>query len=419
MKRMLVLLMALSLCALPALAGQGPDVGPLSVEELNAFTERLLVRGLADQLPVAASEEGFVATGEGYTLYLESSDLSLDSVLSDASITLESSEKEDFEDPRGITVLTPLDVLYASYPDNNPGVYGTREGAVLYLMGELPGAVAMGLVTRDGQDVTLVEHSLWQPVEDGYMHSGIQYSVDRGLVVGIHYFGGSVLKTLSETQEAIAAARNLLSAREYFAFDTVNPLPLQSEDLSFGELDFLDLTPEFAAQVLGQASYDERMKDSNGEELRVMQWDGVEAAFSYTSSGEFKRAERVDIVRGERRRRLHKAFLRWHDPANWPLLREALKAMGRADLIGNGKHHLIPTFQPVTDGSYQSARRKNSTPVGAKPSQRAQAVVKPGQPRAPKPGQILTQHTGLPPRETGGRSAGARPTGRKPGGTGR
>ena len=114
MKRMLVLLMALSLCALPALAGQGPDVGPLSVEELNAFTERLLVRGLADQLPVAASEEGVVATGEGYTLYLESSDLSLDSVLSDASITLESSEKEDFEDPRGITVLTPLDVLYAS-----------------------------------------------------------------------------------------------------------------------------------------------------------------------------------------------------------------------------------------------------------------------------------------------------------------
>ena len=295
MKRMLVLLMALSLCALPALAGQGPDVGPLSVEELNAFTERLLVRGLADQLPVAASEEGFVATGEGYTLYLESSDLSLDSVLSDASITLESSEKEDFEDPRGITVLTPRDVLYASYPDNNPGVYGTREGAVLYLMGELPGAVAMGLVTRDGQDVTLVEHSLWQPVGDGYMHSGIQYSVDRGLVVGIHYFGGSTVKTLSEAQEAIAAARSLLSAREYFAFDTVNPLPLQSEDLSFGELDFLDLTPEHAVQVLGQASYDERMQDSNGEELRVMQWDGVEAAFSYASTGAFKRAERVDV----------------------------------------------------------------------------------------------------------------------------
>ena len=75
------------------------------------------------------------------------------------------------------------------------------------------------------------------------------------------------------------------------------------------------------------------------------------------------RAQRVDVVRGERRRRLHKAFLRWHDPANWPLLREALKRMGRADLIGSGKRHLIPAWQPA-DGGYSSARRKNSTPPG-------------------------------------------------------
>jgi uncharacterized radical SAM protein YgiQ len=123
-----------------------------------------------------------------------------------------------------------------------------------------------------------------------------------------------------------------------------------------------------------------------------------------------ERAEKVDIVRGDKRRRLHKAFLRYHDPNNWPLLREALKTMGRADLIGNGKHHLIPTFQPLTDGSYQSARRKNSTPVGAKASERAAAVVRPGaKPAQPRKGQLLTQHTGLPPRQNGGA------TKRKPG----
>ncbi|MFZ2738420.1 MAG: YgiQ family radical SAM protein [Burkholderiaceae bacterium] len=94
-------------------------------------------------------------------------------------------------------------------------------------------------------------------------------------------------------------------------------------------------------------------------------------------------SESVDIVRGDKRRRLHKAFLRYHDANNWPLLREALKAMGRSDLIGNGKQHLIPTYQPLGDGSYTSARRKNSTTVKA------------------APGRILTQHTGLPPRETG------------------
>jgi uncharacterized radical SAM protein YgiQ len=119
-----------------------------------------------------------------------------------------------------------------------------------------------------------------------------------------------------------------------------------------------------------------------------------------------ERAEKVDIVRGEKRRRLHKAFLRYHDPNNWPLLREALKAMGRADLIGNGKQHLIPTFQPLTDGGYQSARRKNSTPpvkgkvAGAAPRAGAQ----------PPQGRILTQHTGLPPRETGAARKGRRGT---------
>lgn len=54
----------------------------------------------------------------------------------------------------------------------------------------------------------------------------------------------------------------------------------------------------------------------------------------------------IAIPKGIKQRRLHKAFLRYHDPKNWPLLREALKEMGRADLIGNGKQHLVPTFQP-------------------------------------------------------------------------
>ena len=139
--------------------------------------------------------------------------------------------------------------------------------------------------------------------------------------------------------------------------------------------------------------------------------------------------ERVDIVRGEKRRRLHKAFLRYHDPNNWPLLREALKTMGRADLIGNGKQHLIPTFQPLVDGSYQSARKKNSTSskgVGGglgyttnkdgkavAVRRRAQDAQEPqGDVRfrraEPKPGRMLTQHTGLPPRAGVGKAQGVK-----------
>ncbi len=124
------------------------------------------------------------------------------------------------------------------------------------------------------------------------------------------------------------------------------------------------------------------------------------------------KGEVVDIVRGERRRRLHKAFLRYHDANNWPLLREALKAMGRADLIGNGKHHLIPSYQPITDGSYESARRKNSTVV--KPTAKPAAKAMPGKAgAAPRRGTLLTQHTGLPPRVTGAASGRAARPGAK------
>jgi uncharacterized radical SAM protein YgiQ len=58
--------------------------------------------------------------------------------------------------------------------------------------------------------------------------------------------------------------------------------------------------------------------------------------------------ETVPIPKGIKVRRLHKAFLRYHDPAGWPLLRQALRQMGRADLIGNGPHQLVPLRQPVT-----------------------------------------------------------------------
>ena len=105
------------------------------------------------------------------------------------------------------------------------------------------------------------------------------------------------------------------------------------------------------------------------------------------------KSDGVTIVKSEQQRRLHKAFLRYHDPKGWPMLREALERMGRSDLIGNGKHQLIPTYQPQTD-EYQSARRKNSTPAGSKKVG--------GGDKGKTVGRILTQHTGLPPRGSDG-----------------
>ncbi|WP_372764169.1 YgiQ family radical SAM protein [Litorivivens sp.] len=82
-----------------------------------------------------------------------------------------------------------------------------------------------------------------------------------------------------------------------------------------------------------------------------------------------RQSEVVTTAKGLKQRRLHKAFLRYHDPENWPLLRETLKKMGRNDLIGFSKKHLVPPRQPA--GWRPAAGKK----------------------------KLLTQHTGLPPRK--------------------
>ena len=97
------------------------------------------------------------------------------------------------------------------------------------------------------------------------------------------------------------------------------------------------------------------------------------------------KSDTVETVKAPAQRKLHKALLRYHDPANWPLLREALKQMGRVDLIGDGKHQLIPKEQPVEQKDYQAPRRKHTASAHQ---------------RRTRGKKILTQHTGLPPRTT-------------------
>lgn len=95
-------------------------------------------------------------------------------------------------------------------------------------------------------------------------------------------------------------------------------------------------------------------------------------AMYYSGKNPLKRvthsSDTMPTVKGLSQRKLHKAFLRYHDPDNWPELRKALKKMGRSDLIGNGKMHLIPTRQP--------AKRHGIVPPGTQ--------------------TFATQHNGLP-----------------------
>jgi len=110
-------------------------------------------------------------------------------------------------------------------------------------------------------------------------------------------------------------------------------------------------------------------------------------------------SEDVAVVRGARQRKLHKAFLRYHDPENWPLLREALKAMGRADLVGPGKRHLIPAWQPAGAGTSPSAHKHGQTTHAGKrlqPSAAATRRTAHAAPAKPAKGPPARRHPDVP-----------------------
>ncbi|MBK8454635.1 MAG: YgiQ family radical SAM protein [Thiofilum sp.] len=141
------------------------------------------------------------------------------------------------------------------------------------------------------------------------------------------------------------------------------------------------------------------------------------------------KSEKVHTAKSPEQRKLHKAFLRWHDPKNWPLLRKAIADMGRQELIGDGENQLIPHYKKGEEAlEYVSHRRKNSDkahqkrveareqakqPVPtasnnpSKPAKTGQKVStqtstsakgNSAKGKTPQKGTILTQHTGLPPR---------------------
>jgi uncharacterized radical SAM protein YgiQ len=101
-------------------------------------------------------------------------------------------------------------------------------------------------------------------------------------------------------------------------------------------------------------------------------------------------AEAVFSAKGLKQRRLHKAFLRYHDAENWPLLREALKRLGHADLIGPGKHQLIPGWQPAGTGGSGGEGARAGRKHGAQTfhTQQTTQSRRPGWTSRPKPNSV-------------------------------
>ena len=108
-----------------------------------------------------------------------------------------------------------------------------------------------------------------------------------------------------------------------------------------------------------------------------------------------KNSDPVFSAKTKDQRALHKAFLRYHDPESWPLLRTALKKLGKAHLIGRGPKHLVPP---------ESGREKDARRAGKK-------YVPEKTFAAGKKFHAKTQHNGLPKNPSKGGSKQSASTG--------
>ena len=97
------------------------------------------------------------------------------------------------------------------------------------------------------------------------------------------------------------------------------------------------------------------------------------------------KSEPLFVAKGERRRRLHKAILRYHDPAGWPMIRQALLELGLARLIGTGPQHLVPPEER------QGRSARTSNPAGGRVAlTRHTDMMRQREPHGPRGSQAST-----------------------------
>ncbi len=290
MKKLTALLTAALLLAacLPALA----DIAPLSRDELTAWRQQTLKDSLADNhYTVEDAEDGLYAMAfDWYTLITDTQRLSSATRILAVKYDLVPDEGETTPaDIRGIRPGDSVETLLAAWPNENESLAGTREEAVLYQSGSLPGQASAGVLKRDGQRAESVIYSLYQMTTNGVSLSKVTYTLTGGAVDTIEIAFDDEMLTLADAQDELAAILDVQATTEFSAFlsngESMEAEPFNRDDLLFSGLDFLSLTPEQLIALLGD-DYAEEWAEDGDRQIRVMEWHALTAAFVYAANGE-------------------------------------------------------------------------------------------------------------------------------------
>ena len=291
MRKTLITMLTAALLLLP-LTALAADSGadPLLLSEVDAWAAHLMELARAEA-PLndphdseALGEDGYAYVYDFGTLYMDSPDLTDDTVLR-AAVLLTDEEAG----PRGIRLNdTSATVLNAFYSEN-PALIGSSDQAVLYVSDGLPGASRWGNVLRDGQRLEAIQYAVHEPIgETGlYSDAGLVFTIQADGVAAIRAYG---LNQFIEADHVEATLRLMEQAALENSYSAVpvsdaGDLPAFGEDdLVFSGINFLHATPEDAAAAYGQPVEDEWMDDDGRGWLRTMDFGGCELTFRYDSA---------------------------------------------------------------------------------------------------------------------------------------
>lgn len=278
MKKFLALLLILLCCLTQTLA----QPAMLTVDEMLAFCDMALEDALTGN-PVSASaaeDGGYMFVFDSFTLYTKDAQLTQNAVVTGVEFN-----NADYLqiDMRGVLPSDSLSDLLAAYPLDNTNLQGAYDEAVLYISGLLPDTVNCGRVVRNGSHVLAVEHAIYTMDGERVEKSCVVYTLENNFVTGIQVLPGVQYMTLEDALQELSDMSLLQEVSEYSVYTADVSEPFVREDLTFGGMDFLTVTPESALSLWGSANSDTWVDDGVGY-MRTMQWEDMQLIFSYDRS---------------------------------------------------------------------------------------------------------------------------------------
>lgn len=297
-KRLISLLCALTMLALfvplTALAEADDLSDALTLEELEAWVESYKTRAMATTplndptADAANTEDGYAFIYDFATLYMDRPEMTEDSVVCNLVVT-----SPEEVGPRSTTVDMQSAAVLSSFYNENPSLAGDRSFAALYISNMMPEGAHWAWIQRDGQRIMAIQYAVQELAAtggDGYTDCGLIYTMQDDLVTTIRAYGLDTRIPAETVYENVNAVRLVMDTSTYVHVPTsvigTDLEPFQQEDLLFSGLDFLTLTPETAAEALGECLEDDWMEDDTGEFIRTMEFAACEISFIYDANKE-------------------------------------------------------------------------------------------------------------------------------------